>query len=198
MKPRKMHSSPQLLLGLTALLVAGCLLAAVGVSFARYRTEMHNGILFWPDQTAQVYLGYVENNTFYSRQTGWTDTGEQLQLSFAIGNGADSGSCAAMDQHVKLCLLASLGAWQADSETIVYLTVGDQTYSAAAQRITEGTGLHTQFGDGWVFRFQDESGAEPEWILPGGQFNFISMRLEMDNAAITDTSLLQLQVVAEH
>lgn len=198
MKPRKTHISPQLLLGLTALLVAGCLLVAVGVSFARYRTEMKNGILFRPDQVAQVYLGYVENNTFYNRQAGWTDTGETLQLSFAVGNGANSGSYTNANQSVRLCLLASLGAWQADSDTVVYLTVEGQTYSATAQRIQEGSALHAQFGDGWVFRFQDDSGKEPAWVLPGGQFGYISMLLEMESAAITDTSLLQLQVVAEN
>ena len=197
MKPRKTYISPQLLLGLTALLVAGCLLAAVGISFARYRTDMYSSILLRPDQAAQVYLGYVENDTFYNRQTGWTDTGEMLQLSFAVGNGADSGAYANADQSFRLCLVASLGAWQAESDATISLTVDGQTYSATARRIAEGSALHTQFGDGWEFRFLDDSGKEPRWDLPGGQFSCISMLLELNSAAITDTSLLQLQVVAE-
>lgn len=198
MEPRKTHISPQLLLGLTALLVAGCLMVAVGVSFARYRTETKDGIIFHPYESGQIFLGCMEENGFVCQQSTWQTGEEQLQLPFAISNGADPDSCSTADQQARICLLVSLGAWQEQSGDSVSLTVDGTVYTGVAQRITEGSTLHTQFGDGWAFRFVDEAGNEPVWELPGGQFTCIEMLLQVDSSAILDIGLMQLQVIAEN
>lgn len=192
MNPRKSNISPALSLGLAALLVVGCLMAALGVSFARYRTEEKDGIRFHPAQTARVYLGYMENGSFICQQNSWVATGNGLQLSFAISNGRTNSSYAHADQQAVVRLVASLGAWQENSTESIHLFVGNQFYVAEAERITEGSALFDQFGDGWVFRFVDEDGNEYMWDLPGGSFSWIEMQLD---TTISDIGLLQLQVI---
>lgn len=196
MKRRKFHISPLLLLGLAALLTVGCLMAAVGISFARYRTDVKAGIHFRPDKTAQICLGYVaEDGSFLAQQSSWVTVDETLRLSFAVSNGSSASAFSAVDQQTGVRLIASLGAWQANGAEAMTLTVGNQVYTATAQRITEGSALYAQFGDGWVFRFLDAEGREPSWTLPGGSFSCTEMLLQVSAAAISDTSLLQLQVI---
>ena len=133
MNPRKSNISPALSLGLAALLVVGCLMAALGVSFARYRTEEKDGIRFHPAQTAQVYLGYMENGSFICDQSSWEKTAGLLQLSFAVSNGQSVSSYAKANQQATVRLIASLGAWQENSTESMHLFVGDQFYTAVAE-----------------------------------------------------------------
>lgn len=198
MKPRKLHISPVLLLGLATLLAVGCLLAAVGITFARYRTEQKAGIHFQPDQAAAVYLGSMADEEFVFQQSSWTVEEDKMQLFFAISNGRTMDTYASEDQRARVRLIASLGAWQADSTETFTLWVNGREYAAVAERITPGSSLYAQFGHGWVFRFRDENGQEPLWTLPGDQFSCTQMRLEISAAAIGDTSLLQLQVIGEN
>lgn len=197
MNPRKSNISPALSLGLAALLVVGCLMAALGVSFARYRTEEKDGIRFHPAQTAQVYLGYMENGSFICDQSSWEKTAGLLQLSFAVSNGQSVSSYAKANQQATVRLIASLGAWQENSTESMHLFVGDQFYTAVAERIPQGSALFAQFGDGWTFHFMDANGNEPKWDLSGGQFSYIEMQIYCNETAIADTSLLQLQVISE-
>lgn len=196
MERQKLHISPALRLGIAVILMLCCLGAAVGVTFARYQAEKKEGLIFQPDRNAQVYLGHMTADGFVCEQNQWVNAQEQLQLAFAISNGPSDTEFSSMDQVACLRVVASLGAWNEEMATPLYLTVGEQVYAAAAQRIVEGTVLYTQFGDGWVFRFQDENGKEPQWELSGGRFDCVQMLLYMD-AAIADTGLLRLQVVAE-
>ena len=197
MNPRKLHISPGLLMGIVALLVVGCLLMAVGVSFARYRDDLKGDIQIQPEQPAEVYLGCVAEGTFVNQQSAWTEIDGKMQLSFAVSNGIAQDSFSQQDQQARLRIVASLGAWSESTTDTIYLTVDGQTYTAVAERIPEGSALHTQFGDGWILRFQDAQGEEPVWTLPAEQWSYISMLMYFDAAAIPDTSLLQLQVIVE-
>lgn len=194
MNRRKLHISPWLLLGTVALLTVGSLLAAVGISFARYRNEQKGNFWIQPEQPAQVYFGTVSGGTFTTLQSAWEASDDQMQLSFAIGNGTAAEDYAAPDQQVRLRIVASLGAWT-ESDSALYLQVNGQVYTATAQRITEGSVLHSQFGDGWILCFQDENGREPAWDIAGGALNYVQMLLYTET--VTDTGLLQLQAVAE-
>ncbi len=197
MNQRKFHISIPLLLAMTALLTVGALVAAVGVSYARYRTGQEGYFWFQPNQTAQVYLGYLEEEEFVCYQNSWETVEGTTQLSFAISNGYFDYEYVEKDQQARLRIVASLGAWQEESGKTIYLTVDDQTYTGSAVRIAEGTALYSSFGDGWIFRFLDESGNEPVWDLPGGEFSCIPMVLHFQKSVISNTALLQLQVVAE-
>ena len=70
-------------------------------------------------------------------------------------------------------------------------------YTATVSRITEGTSLYNNFGDGWVFRFVDENGRELTWELAGGQFSCITLDLILEGADPAVTTLLQLQIIGD-
>lgn len=193
----KLHSSPRLQLFIALFLVIVCLVAAVGVSFARYRVEQMENLRFQTGTNAMIFLGCVEEDTFVHRQGSWENQEDQMQIQFAVSNGTSAQEFAQADQQVRLRVIASLGAWSEENTDCLYLTVNNTTYTAAVERITEGSALHTQFGDGWVFRFLDAQGEELSWTLPGGDLRYIPMQLSFAADAITDTSLLQLQAVAE-
>lgn len=191
MKQRKLY----MLLGV--ILVIGCLVATIGITFARYRTQWNSHMGFQVERVGRVQLGTVQDAAFTTTPATWTETDGIRQLTFAVSNGLSISDHADIGQNVRLQLVASLGAWQADSKEIITLTVGDKTYTATASPIPEGSTLHTKFGDGWVFRFVDADGNEYTGQLSGATFQYIPMELSMNSQAISDTSLLQLQVSAE-
>lgn len=191
MKQRKLY----MLLG--TLLVIGCLVAAIGITFARYRTQWNGHMGFHAEQVGRLHLGTVSGDTFSNTQAEWTQTQNGWQMDFAVANGLRADDHTALNQQVQLQLVASLGAWDADSEETITLTVEGKTYTATASSIPQNSTLHTQFGDGWVFRFQDESGNAYTGQLPGGTFGYIPMQLSINSTAITDTGLFQLQAIAE-
>ena len=57
--------------------------------------------------------------------------------------------------------------------------------------------LYDIFGDGWVFSFRNEDGTERSWTLEGGKESVLEMTLTLEGAALTDPSLLQLQITAD-
>ena len=69
-------------------------------------------------------------------------------------------------------------------------------HTAQVMRIPENSALYHSFGEGWVFRFLDENGAELTWILENGQLSCVEMDLSISGQALAGTSLLQLQIVA--
>lgn len=197
MNPRKFHISPMLTLGLATLLAVGCLLAAVSISFARYRGDYQGGIHFRPDEVAQLHLGYVSDGAFIPWQSNWVAQNDTMELSFAVSNGKTAAECSREDQRLRLRVIASLGAWEEDGREPITLTVDGKTYTAQVERIQESSALYSQFGEGWVFCFLDAEGKEPTWDLPGGSFCYTEMLLQVSAAAMPDTSLLQLQVIGE-
>lgn len=197
MKQRKFHISPKLRLVMAALLVAGCLIAAVGISFARYRTEHGDGISFQVDQRGRLVLGSAEEDVFTTNQTAWASTDSGKQLQFAVANGTSETDRTTVTQKVSIRVIGSLGAWNADSEQKMYLTVAGEQFEAAVIPIVQGTALHTQFGDGWEFRFLDSDGKELTWELDGAQWNYLQMQLSVDTVSVLDTSLLRLQAIGE-
>lgn len=191
MKHRKLY----MLLGI--LLIVGCLVAAIGISFARYRDYWKGNMGFQAEKVGRLHLGTVTDDTFSSNQAAWVQTESGWQMSFAVGNGLSESDHAQLDQRVMLQLVASLGAWSDQSAGAVTLKVGETTYTATASRIPTGSALHTKFGDGWVFQFVDTEGNAYTGELPGAAFGYIPMELTINSTSIMDTSLLQLQVTAE-
>lgn len=189
MKRRKIY----MLLG--TLLLAGCLLATVGAAFARYRDHWNRDMGFQADKVGRVQLGTVEETQFSAASAQWVLADDIWQLSFAVANGTGSEDYADYTQHIHLQVVVSRGSWNAEAP--LRLTVGGRTYIAAATPITQGSALHTQFGDGWLIRFVDSNGDEYTGQLPGENFDYIAMQLSVSADAITDTSLLQLRLTSE-
>jgi len=197
MKQRKLHISPKLRFVVAALLVAGCLVAAVGISFARYRTEHGGGIFFKVDQRGKLVLGSTEEDVFTTDQTAWITTDDGMQLQFAVANGTSEADRAVVTQNVSIRVIGSLGAWNPAGEQTMYLTVAGEQLEATVIPIVQGTALHTQFGDGWEFRFLDSDGKERTWELSGEQWTHLSMSLTVEGITATDASLLRLQAIGE-
>lgn len=189
MKRRKIY----MLLG--TLLLAGCLLATVGAAFARYRDHWNRDMGFQADKVGRVQLGTVEETQFSAASAQWVLADDIWQLSFAVANGTGREDYADYTQHIHLQVVVSRGSWNAEAP--LRLTVGGRTYIAAATPITQGSALHTQFGDGWLIRFVDSNGDEYTGQLPGENFVYIAMQLSVSADAITDTSLLQLRLTSE-
>lgn len=189
MKHRKLY----MLLGI--LLLVGCLAATIGVAFARYRDHWNRDMGFQADKVGRVQLGTVEETQFSATSAQWVLADDIWQLSFAVANGTGREDYADYTQHIHLQVVVSRGSWNAEAP--LRLTVGGRTYIAAATPITQGSALHTQFGDGWLIRFVDSNGDEYTGQLPGENFDYIAMQLSVSADAITDTSLLQLRLTSE-
>ena len=71
------------------------------------------------------------------------------------------------------------------------------TIRAKAISIKEGSPLYNTLGEGWVFVFTDEQGEELVWTLEGGKQSFIPFTIQAAVMNITDTSIIQLQIIGE-
>ena len=205
MKQQKLN---RFLLGLTALLAAGCLVSVVGTAWARYRIDVSKSIFLTPREAGQLYLGQmaagddVQTPTFVPESGGrWERQDGQLQLTFAVANGTSEQSYSAVDQDVSICLIASPGVWDGERTVRIKLEIPSaqtegqtEQIEAVATPIEEGAPLHRVFGEGWVFRFYNSAGKEYSWQLPGGMLSAVQITLVMEGEATVDPSLLQLQV----
>lgn len=195
MKQSKPHISRWLLPILAAVLTVGCLTAAVGISFARYRQEHEAGISFQPEKKTAVYLGRMENGQFTEQKSTWIADEDGMTLSFAVSNATDAATAPTQTQYLRIWLNVSLGAWASAEQMQISLTVDGQTYTGIAEPIAEGSANHTAFGAGWLVRFADESGAELRRCLRGGEQTIAEMTLHLQG--ISDTGLIRIQAVAE-
>lgn len=198
-------------LGLAAVLTAACLVLATGTVWARYRAVYDDTLTFQTRAPVTLRLGRTdpETNGFTAGDPGpWVVEDGGLRLDFAVSNGTDPERFEAEDQTFRIRLVTSLGM---DAETVAIrlsdpaenageeTEAGEQGYTAQPVRITESSPLYQSFGDGWVYRFQNEAGQELAWTLEGGVFSCVELELRivsLDGGQI-DTSLMQLQLIGE-
>lgn len=212
MKRRKSNISLWRLLGLTAVVVIGCLLAATGKSLARYKAETEGSLWFSAQVPEEVYLGKVvqsadgTSSSFDPEAEGsWEMVDGCLQMSFAVANGAEEEEYAEKDQQFRVQLVGSLGVWDGTQTVEVKLLVPTQEdptdneeFAATATRIQPQSPMYSEFGDGWVFSFRDDREEELTWILEGGKFSVCEMYIVLEGTELTDSSLLQLQIVGDY
>lgn len=216
MNQRKPNMTRWYALGLAVVLMVGCLAMSVGVTWARYRTDVNGSVFFQARKPLSVCLGRMEaaddgGAVFTTTgQRSWEMVDGRLQLDFAVANGTSLEAFEAADQRFYIRLLGSLGAWSGEETAAIYLVIPPTEESveeatetaeptlvkAAAVRIEPNTQLWNTFGDGWAFCFLDEqSGEELVWTLAGGGLSCLDLDLVIDGGTLTDTSLLQLQIV---
>lgn len=157
-------------------------------------------------------------------QTGWELEEEQYKLSFAVSNIIGDKKYAADDQQIYLRLLATPGIWDGTDTVRIALLMPveevpetettDTTQSTQSTEATEPepqfeeiaataiwinpeSPLYDTFGDGWVFSFLNEDGTERSWTLEGGKASVLEMTLTLEGSALTDPSLLQLQITGD-
>lgn len=217
MNQRKQNISRWCILGLAAVLTAGCLMLSVGTAYARYGMDSERLIHFVSRTPAQPALGIGVDADFESTGAiGWQEvlltelvdgteqTRKVYRLEFTIANYLDLEGFDSEDMRVALRLVGSQDAWTSGAPGSVVLTDGTlledgtpRQYVAAIEPIAEGTRLHHDFGMGWVFRFLDDYGRELTWDLEGGKLSCVPIQITVDASAVNGTSLLQLRLEAE-
>lgn len=178
------------------------------IRLGRMETQLRGKTVFVPDA-----------------QTGWKLEEEQYRLTFAVSNLIGEKKYASEDQQVYLRLLATPGIWDGTDTVKITLLMpaGDvpETESTQETEATESTEVPTEpepryeetaatavaihpesplydtFGDGWVFSFLNEDGTERSWTLKGGELSALEMTLILEGPALTDPSLLQLQITGD-
>ena len=158
-------------------------------------------------------------------QTGWELEEDQYRLTFAVSNIIGEKKYAADAQQVYLRLVATPGIWDGTETVKITLLMPSEEepettevteptqsseateesaeteihydqFPATVTRINPESPLYETFGDGWVFSFRNEDGTERSWTLEGGKASVLEMILTLEGAALTDPSLLQLQITA--
>lgn len=213
---RKQNISRWYLLGLTVILIAGALLISVGTTLARYRVDQEKNIQFTPRTPAAVALGTMTGEDFTPNGTiAWvkqavedgTQTKTVYTLDFAVSNYLVEDEAPGYDDEdlvVRVRMIGTLNAWDPSVGGTVVLKDGvvlddgsERTFTATVTEIPEDTPLYHAFGVGWIFQFLDADGKEMEWTLKGGELSCVALNITMDASALTDTSLLQLQISGE-
>lgn len=229
MNQRKPNMTRWYALGLAVILAVGGLVMSVGVTWARYRTDVNGSIFFQSRKPLAVWLGKMETADdggavfTPTGQRSWEQVDGKLQLDFAVANGTSLEVFETADQRFHIRLLGSLGAWSGEETAAIYLVIPpveipaeEETETeteetteqipavpaeptrvkATAVRIEPNTQLWSTFGDGWAFCFLDEqTGEELAWTLEGGGLSCLDLDLVIEGGTLTDTSLLQLQIV---
>lgn len=194
----KQNISKWYIIGLAVILIIGCLMIAVGSTWARYRTDYTGNVKFKVETPANVILGtYDEETETFTKgdELVWTETEDELKLDFAISNDNSSE-----DQILQVRMIASLNAWNDDydAKSVVLSDGTEEKYTMQAERIGKNTSMYYTFGDGWIFRFFDEEGKEAQWLLKGGKISFKDLDVTIDNSLVTDVSIIQLQIYTDY
>ena len=225
MKRRKLNRSLWCSMGLAVFLAVGALTAATGTAFARYQIEEKVDSYVFIRALEQIYLGTMVEKTDPATNTiqrvfdkdtqgSWVKVDGICQLQFAVANGTDPlVDFALQDQNIRVQLLASREFWDGRDDTLPELTLvlplregedAPRTYTAKATPINPKDSkngeslLGKSFGDGWIFRFEDEFGREVQINLPGGDLNTLELTLTLSGAPEEMVHLLQLQVTGDY
>lgn len=193
MAHKKLNIGTWYRLGFAALAVIGCLLLAVGATFARYRTDSEADLALRVQATSYVYVGGVFNGEFTAGSGNWQVNEEgKPQLQFMLSNQGTADTPALADQEVWLRVLVSEGIGNERLQLILTTPDGENIMGTPVP-IGTTTPLYQQFGPGWVYTFRDANATELTWELTGGDRSELTMTLTANGDFIPDTTLIQLQ-----
>ncbi len=164
----------KLLLSLCIAILTVSVVLVGSVTYARYREAVAQEMAF----TAKTFS---ENGMFaITSANGWQTTADGVSLTFTL-----SFEGKATENRPAVLQLTATEGFSETAQVIV--TVGDTAYTATPTRVVQGSALHAQMGDGYLFRFTDEHG-ERTWPTDGKT----TMRLQVLGAS--DTALLRVIV----
>lgn len=184
---------------LTAILLLACLSLLAAATWARYRTDevWYLSYTTKPSDSVHLWSSYNEDTGKYSEtQSSWVLSNGYGTLDFYVSNGTPEAPTDE-DQQVSIRLLASLAVLDYVDEVSLYVTEGGTTkvWSAESLQIEKGTALYQTFGDGQIYIFRDETGAEQSWMLNGGTLSVLPAQIEIQGLDQSqDMALLQLQI----
>lgn len=203
MTGRKTNISAWRLTALAAIVLAGCLLLTVGMAFARYREEAAGETGIRIKKPAQVYLwsGSDPEAEYVPGAAVWTEREGNQEMMFLVTNTDDSDEIPAYSQEFRLRLIGSLDMWSEDTQAVLRLTYnqGEQaeTVIATARPISKDTKLYAEYGEGWLFTFENNNEQELTWKLDGKKRSTMVMQLVLENSALEDPGLLTVQVLGD-
>lgn len=194
------------LLWLAALCMAACMVLTVGVTFARYQSEIDLDSLWFSAEVAdRLHLcdghmtqSQMNSGSWSGRTPAWTETEEGLALEFCISNGTSGESFATRDQMASVRLAAGLGIQDPETLTVVLTFERDDQQvqlTAVPELIEEGSALYYSFGDGWLYRFYEED-AEAAFLFDGEELSYQNFTLTV--AGETEAALLDLQILGQY
>lgn len=203
-KPNKWY-----FLGLAVLLCGAALVSATGTAFARYQTTQRKEATFQVRPPVQVQMGSLtlnsgegEENTetfdTTAQPTWQQQTDGTWQLTLTVANGTSEEDHATADQTVKLRVIGSAGAGNAQMTIHCSAEEDTVTYSSQVTQITSESTLYTTNGAGWLYTFVTGEGKERTeafWTLSGKKFTYLTFTITMEGENLTADSLLQPQIV---
>ena len=199
-----MRKGKVLLLSLLALV---CLVTLVSVSYARYRYDQTENIVYTTAQPAQVYLGKMTTAAngvplFDPEASGsWETVGAVSKLEFTVANGTTAKSYAKKDLVFTLHIIGGLGLGSAEAApiTLHIPQAGTEalTIVGTASRILPDSPMYHTYGDGWIYSFLDEEGQELSWELKGDKFSVVALTITVESEVMLDDALLRTVVTGE-
>lgn len=219
MNQRKTNNTLWYSLGLAVLLCIAFLVSTTGTALARYRSEQKVPLTFQVRVPARICLGTMETRVVAEEteeteamteeifvpnvKPEWLEVEEDMhQLRLVVANGTSDADFSEKGQRVRLRLFGSLGVWSGSETAKITVRTGTEPeileLEGTVTYIDEQSPLYATYGYGWVYTFQiPETEEEYVWILPGGSFRYVDLTVVMDGNAVSDSALLQPQIISE-
>lgn len=182
-----------------------CLVLGVGVSYARYRTDLMT-ISYWfkPGYSDTIMMRGAVTSDQDAKDGIWNvvpDSWEHTQwdsamLEFSVSNGSSGKAYATRDQLVTIQLVASLNIQSSENLQVSLVTLDDQgndvIYTGKPTEIKKGSLLHSLYGDGWVYTFVDEDEKQKDFLLKGSRLSYRNFTIFVEGNV--DASLLSIEL----
>ena len=206
---------------LSVLLLLGVIGICAGTTYARYRSERDQKLLFQVREPDQIVMGTFVQEVFVpvDQETNpltWsmTNAAEPVAcLHFAAANGIPEEEPSVGTQRIRLCMVGSLGLWNQEAlseeaalpKVSVTFATGrgneeKKTVEATVSPIVKGTALYNTYGEGWIYSFYEttaEGTRELSWELSGGEWSCVRLEIQAEGTEPQYISRLQPMVWAE-
>ena len=182
-----------------------CLVLGVGVSYARYRTDLMT-ISYWFKSSYSdtiMMRGFVtdeadaKDGVWNTVPDSWEHTQwDTAMLEFSVSNGSSGKAYASRDQLVTIQLVASLSIQNPENLQVSVVTLDDQgnevIYAGIPTEIRKGSFLHSLYGDGWVYTFVDANEEQKDFLLKGNRLCYQNFTVFVEGNV--DAALLSIEL----
>ena len=185
------------------ILTGGLLL---GVTYGRYRQELAPmSYQYTAEEAGALILGgvvtqdWIDKGLWPSMPSVWSVTGSSASLEFSVSNGQSTMQYTQRSQGATVRLVAGLGIGDPENLTVkLSYTQGEETVTLTGQAepINNGSLVHKNYGDGWIYRFYDAIGNEKTFYLSGGKLSYQNLTISLEGEQ--DPVLCQLQVQGKY
>lgn len=185
-----------------ACVVVLCLALAVGVTYARYQSEIsRESYMFSPAAPDQIVLcgggvsqEWIDGGNLPPVSESWEQNADAVKLDFAVTNGK-SNDFAQRDQTYEIQLCAGLHVLNPENIAVLLSWQDDSGETCVAQGVAapieKGSFLYNTYGEGWIYRFYSGE-EEVTFFLEGGALRYRNYTLTVSGDV--EPTLLELQV----